>query len=91
MPIEGIKMSLLRRAALPLPLLPPCLLPRVPLSLLKLGWWPSATEDTKANKSSPFQHLPGPKGLPAHPRRPIPCEDGSLAFFLFQHPSILPH
>lgn len=54
------------------------------VSLLKLGWWPSATKDTKANKSSSFQHLPSPKGLPTpHPRHPIPCEDGSLALFLF--------
>lgn len=37
------------------------------LSLLNLGWWPSATKDTKANKSSSFQHLPSPNGLPTTP------------------------
>lgn len=41
------------------------------LSLLNLGWWPSATKDTEANKSSSFQHLPSPKGLPTATTPPL--------------------
>lgn len=66
MPIEGIKMSLTHSCPPPPPPAPSA--PHVSysqsLSLLNLGRWPSATKDTKANKSSSFQHLPSPKGLP---------------------------
>lgn len=84
MPIEGIKMSLIHSLPPPHPLMSLTFGD----SLLKLGWWPSATKDTKANKSSSFQHLPRPKGLPTRPpHHTIPCEDGSLALFLFS-PSV---
>lgn len=63
MPIEGIKMSLICSCPPPPPV-PMSLNLSHSLSLLKLGWWPSATKDTKANKSSSFQHLSNPKGLP---------------------------
>ena len=56
----------------------PALLPLSPhvsqslsLSLLNLGWWPSATKDTKANKSSSFQHLSSPNGLPTAVTPPL--------------------
>lgn len=54
MPKDGIKMSLVHVFLLQSP----------SLSLLNLGWWPSATENTQANKSSSFQHLSGPNWLP---------------------------
>lgn len=89
MPIEGIKMSLIHSCPPP-PLFPMSLTHSHSLSLLKLGWWPSATKNTKANKSSSFQHLPSPKGLPT-PTTPSPVKMGPWLYSSFSIPPYSPH
>lgn len=86
MPIEGIKMSLIHSCPPPPP--PPLHVSYTQsLSLLDLGWWPSATKDTKANKSSSFQHLSSPKELPTAATPPL-VKMGPRLYSSF---SILPH